>query len=251
MDLRDLLDNIGPDTGAGEMVTLLEHPDTEEAHVLAVLRKRNLPSAVIEAVSRHERWNGRYPVKAAVVNHPKTPKTLALRLMSLLFWKELLRASTNFRLSMPVRIAAEGHLVARLSKMELGEKISLARSAPPRVVTQLLAEAQPPVIDALLMNPRLREAEVIGLAERTDVSSEVLRVLGRSERWSSRYPTKLALVKNPRTPIHTALTLLGSLPRREIEKLVYSDSLPRVVLVRARQLLERSASRFIDRGNGV
>ncbi len=249
MDLHDLLNNIGPDFNAAEMVMLLEHPDTEEAHVLAALRNRNLPSAAIEALARNERWNGRYTVKAAIVNHPKTPKTLALRLMSLLFWKEHLRTSTNFCLSMPVRIAAEGHLVAKLSKMELGEKISLARSAPTRIVSQLLEEAQPRVIDALLMNPRLREADVVGLAERPAISSEVLRVLARSERWSSRYPVRMALVKNPRTPVHAALTLLGSLPRREVEKLVSSEALPKVVMVRASQLLARSPSRFIDRGN--
>lgn len=249
MDLRDLINTIGPDTPTDEMVSFLEHPDTEEAHVLAVLRKRNLPSAVIETLARNERWNGRYTVKAAIVNHPKTPKTLALRLLNLLFWKELLRTSTNFRLSMPVRIAAEGQLVTRLSKMELGEKVSLARGAPARVVSQLLEEAQPRVVEALLLNPRLREAEVVGLAERAAISSEVLRVLARSERWSSRYPVKMALVKNPRTPVHAALTLLGTLPRREVEKLVSSEALPRVVLVRANQLLERRASRFIDRGN--
>lgn len=249
MELRDLISNVGPDTTAAEMVELLEHPDTEEAHVLAVFRKRNLPSAAIETVARNERWNGRYTVKAAIVNHPKTPKTLALRLLNLLFWKELLRTSTNFRLAMPVRIAAEGQLVAKLSKMELGEKISLARGAPARVVTQLLEEAQPRVVDALLMNPRLKEAEVVGLAERPDVASEVLRVLARSERWSSRYPIKMALVKNPKTPVHAALTLLGSLPKREVEKLVSSEAVPRVVLVRAAQLLERGASRFVDRGN--
>ena len=251
MELRDLLHNIGPDTNAADMMTLLEHPGTEEAHILAVLRKRNLPGPAIEALARHERWNGRYTVKAAIVNHPKTPKTLALRLMSLLFWKELLRASNNFRLSMPIRIAAEGHLVAKLSKMEMGEKISLARSAPARVVSQLLEESQPRVIDALLMNPRIREAEVVRLAEDPGVSSEALRVLARSERWSSRYTVKMALVKNRRTPVHAALTLLGSLPRREIERLVSSDVLPKVVLVRAHQLLERNRSRFIDRGNRV
>lgn len=249
MELRDLLHNIGPDTNASDMVTVLEHPGTEEAHILAALRKRNLPSQAIEALARHERWNGRYRIKAAIVNHPKTPQTLALRLMGLLFWKELLRASTNFRLSMPVRISAEGHLVARLSKMEMGEKISLARSAPARVISQLLEESQPRVIEALLVNPRIREAEVVRLAEEPGVSTEVLRVLAKSARWSSRYPVRMALVKNCRTPVHAALTLLGSLPRREIEKLVSSDALPKVVLIKAHQLLERSHFRFIDRGN--
>jgi hypothetical protein len=217
---------------------LLDHPETEEAHVLAILRKRNLASTVTEAVARHERWGARYGVKAAVVNNPKTPKTLALRLVGALYWKELLRVTGNFQLSMPLRVAAENHLVERLAKLELGEKISLARSAPSRVISVLIAEAQPRVVEALLTNPRLREMEVLMVAENSKAPPETLRVIARSERWASRYPVKLALVKNPRTPVHTALGLLSSLPRQVVAKLMDWPDLPRVVYLGAERILK-------------
>ena len=94
---RDILDTIGPHSNPGDVTPLLDHRETDEAHVLALLRKRELPSALIEAVSRHDRWNKRHVVRAAIVNHMKTPRTLALRLLSLLFWKEQLRVATNIR----------------------------------------------------------------------------------------------------------------------------------------------------------
>jgi hypothetical protein len=216
---------------------LLDHPEAEEAHVLAVLRKRNVAGAAVETIARHERWGTRYRVKAAVVNNPKCPKTLSLRLVGGLFWKELLRVTGNFLLNMPLRVAAEQHLVERLAKLELGEKISLARSAPPRVVAVLIGEAQPRVVDALLHNPRLRETEVLNLAGNASVSPETLRVIAFNERWSTRYPVKLALVKNPRTPVHTALKLLLSLPRRTVAKLMDSSELPRVVRMGAERIL--------------
>jgi hypothetical protein len=238
MEIRKLVERVGPATTAYEAEELLEHPEAEEAHVLAVLRKRNLAGAAIETIARHERWGGRYMVKAAVVNHPKTPKTLALRLVGGLFWKELLRVTGNHQLSMPLRVAAEKHLVDRLAKLELGEKISLARSAPPRVISILTAEAQARVIDALLTNPRLREMEVLRMAENSKVSPEALRVIASSERWASRYPIKLALVKNPRTPVHTALRLLSSLPRRDVKKLMDWPELPRVVYLGGERILK-------------
>jgi hypothetical protein len=238
MEVRDLVLRVGPATTAEEAMELLDHPEAEEAHVLAVLRKRNVASTVIEAIARHERWGGRYRVKATVVNSPKTPKTLALRLVGGLFWKELLRVTGNFQLSMPLRVAAEKYLVERLAKLELGEKIALARSAPPRVISILIVEAQARVIDALLTNPRLREMEVLSMAENSKVSPETLRVIARSERWASRFPIKLALVKNPRTPVHTALGLLSSLPRQVVAKLVDWPELPRVVYLGAERILK-------------
>ena len=108
MEVRELMDALGPAASAEQGVALLEHPQTEEGHVLAVLRKRDLPSAVIEAVARDERWNSRHIIKSAIVNHAKTPKTLALRLINQLFWKELLKVANNFRLPMPVRTAGSG-----------------------------------------------------------------------------------------------------------------------------------------------
>ena len=144
----------------------------------------------------------------------------------------------NYQLSMPLRVAAEKYLVDRLAKLELGEKISLARSAPSRVITVLIAEAQARVVDALLNNPRLREMEVLSIAENSKVSPETLRVIAGSERWASRHPIRLALVKNPRTPVHTALRLLSSLPRRVVAKLMDGSELPRVVFLGAERLLK-------------
>jgi hypothetical protein len=239
MEVREILERMGPSTTAAEAIELLEHPETDEAHVLAALRKRNLASACVEAIARHERWGERYTIKAAIVNNPKTPKTLALRLVNVLFWKELLRVTNNFRLPMPVRVAAENHLVDRLPKLEMGERITLARSAPLRLITALIGDANPRVIEALATNPKLREVEVLQLVENPKVSPETLRVVAKSERWASRLPIRIALVRNPRTPVHVALSLLASLPRQTVAKLARSEDLPRVVLVGVERILTK------------
>jgi hypothetical protein len=235
--IRELVAGMGPSSTAEAAEALLEHPDAEEAHVLGTLRKRNLAGSVIEAVARHERWGSRYSVRAAVVNHPKTPKTLALRLLNFLFWKELLRVTGNFRLSMPIRIAAERRLLELVPKLELGEKITMARRAPLSIVQAFVKEPNARVIDALLVNPRLREGEVQALAESPDTRPEILRVVAQSSRWASRDPVRLALVKNVHTPVHAALRLLVQIPKERLARLVSRHELPRVLLLRAERIL--------------
>ena len=237
MEPQEILSRLGSSTTREEMAELLAHPGTEEAHLIAVLRKRDLAAAAIEAIARNERWGHRHALRAAVVNHPKTPRTLALRLLSPLFWHQLLEVTRNIRVAMPIRLAAEKHLRDRLPELELGERISLARSAPPGLVPVLIEDEHPRVVEALLLNPRLREVEVLKLVENRQTSPEVLRGVAWNHRWSSRLPIKIALVRHPRTPVHLSLRLVSELPRRTIAELVSKRQLPQVIQVGAERIL--------------
>lgn len=238
MKPRDMVDRIGPHATADVVAPLLDHPETDESHLLRLLRKRELSSSVIEALARHDRWGRRHIVRAAVVNHPKTPRTLALRLLSLLFWKEQLKVATNMRLATPLRVAAENRLKERLPELEVGEKITMARSVPPSLVAALANEPEARLIHALLQNPRAREVDVVGIVARESTPPPVLRVVASSERWVSRPTVKLGLVRHRNTPVHVALSLLEKIPRRDLKKLVAANELPRVVALRAQRILD-------------
>jgi hypothetical protein len=248
MTPSDWVDAIGPHATPEDVAPLLDHPGTEESHLLRLLRKRDLPSAVVEAVARHERWDGQHSIRAAIVLHAKTPRTLALRLLSLLRWRDQLRVATEVRLHMPLRAAAESRLRERLPELESGEKISLARSAPPGLASVLAADDSHRVIEALLTNPRLLEADVVAIVRRERASAEVLRVVAASERWIARPAVRTGLLRHPRTPVHSALKLLRGLAREEIRALVAKGELPRVVrLVAERMIAEVSAVRSPSR----
>ena len=232
-----ILAELGATTNPAEMAPLLDHPEAEQAHVLMALRKRNLSSSAIEAIARHPRWRGRHTIRAAIVNHRLTPRTLALRLIPHLFWRELLKTTANFRLPMPVRIAAERRLRERLPELEAGEKISLARSAPTGVFNDLIMERNHRIIQALLVNPRLREIDVLTLAKDEEAPPHVLRVVATSERWIQRPPITLAVVTNPHTPVHESLLLLRRMPRRKLSELVEADALPPIARIGAEKIL--------------
>ena len=237
MNVREILDSLGPHSVGSDAAPLLDHAEADEAHILALLRKRELATPVIEAVARHDRWNKRHVVRGAIVNHMKTPRTLALRMLSLLFWREQLRVATNSRLAMPLRVAAESRLKERLPELELGEKISIARSAPPGLISALAACNHARVVQSLLRNPRMREQEVLALVKRETTSGPVLRVVAQSERWVVRPPVRSGIVSHRNTPVHVALTLVSRMPRRTLVALVKSNELRPVVAIHARKIL--------------
>lgn len=237
MTPTDWLEAIGPHSTPADVAPLLDHPETDEAHLLKLLRKRNLPSSVIEAVARHERWDGRHPIRAAIVLHAKTPRTLSLRLLSLLLWRDQLRVATDIRLHMPLRAAAESRLRERLPELELGEKISLARSAPPGLLSVLTADESHRVIAALLANPRLLEGDVVAIVRREKTPAEVLRVVAASERWISRPAVRVGVLCHPQTPVHSALRVLAGLSAHDIRRLLAEKPLSPVVRFGAERIL--------------
>ncbi len=237
MTPSDWVEALGPHSTPEDVRPLLDHPETDEAHLLRLLRKRELPSSVIEAVSRHERWDGRHAIRAAIVLHAKTPRTLSLRLLSLLLWRDQLRVATDMRLQMPLRAAAESRLRERLLELELGEKISLARSAPRGLLSVLAVDENHRVIAALLSNPRLLEADVAAIVRREKTPVEILRVVAASERWISRPSVRVGVLCHPRTPVHSALSVLAGLSVPEIRKLLAEKPLPPVVRFGAERIL--------------
>jgi hypothetical protein len=237
MSPGERVDALGPHSTVVELEPLLDDPECDESHLLRLMRKRELPAALIEAVARHERWSGRHVVRAAIVMHQKTPRTLALRLLGLLLWRDQLRVATNLRLAAPLRIAAEGRLKERYPELELGEKISLARTAPTGLVPLLGAENDARVITALLQNPRLVERDVVEIVRRDGASADVLRAVSQSERFMVRPEIRTGVLRHRSTPVHVALTLLARLPRNELRKLASSRQLPRIVKLSVDRML--------------
>jgi len=237
MEILQIIGEMGASTSGAEAEAFLERADTEETHVLSVLRKRALAAVVIEAIARNERWIERQAIRLAVVSHGKTPRTLALRQIHWLFWGHLLRVSNNPQVAMPVRLAAERLLRERLNELEPGERRTLARSAPPGLIKVLLEDEDPRVVGALLVNPYLGELQVLALVENENTTPEVLRLVSESSRWGSRYQVQLGLVRNRRTPAHRALKILASLPRLVVAEIVARHPLPPVVQVGAERIL--------------
>jgi len=211
----------------------------DETLVAAVLQ-RAVPVAFLEAVAATSPWSERPRVLARVVLNPRAPRALSQRLVSALYWRDLAEVAATPRLAAAVRARAEALLKDGLCDMRLGDRITLARLATPPLLPLLLADGERQVAEAALLNARLREDDLTAAVRREDVKAAMLEAVAGSQRWSTSYAVKLALVLQPRTPLAFALARISSLVRRDLRRVAEDKSLRPLVQAAAREVLERA-----------
>ena len=127
----------------------LANPAMSAQHVVLLLRNRSITAEIIESICETQDWISQHNVQFAVVNCPKTSHTLALRVLQLLYWNDLVKTAANLRLSPRLRRAAENQLRNKLTELSPGEKITLARTGPRSIIAFLRDETEPRIITAL------------------------------------------------------------------------------------------------------
>jgi hypothetical protein len=95
------------------------------------------------------------------------------------------------------------------------------------------------VLEGGLLNPRLREQDLVTTVRRDDAPRPLLEACSRSTRWSSNYAVRLALVLQPRTPQAVALLQISSLVPRDLRRVAEARDLRPLVRAAARTVLER------------
>lgn len=228
---------------AHELLSALQNPNLEEKHLLLILRRRDLPASVVVAVSERPEWMAQYLVKAAIVAHHNTPKTLASSLVKFLFWRDLAKLVARSDIDSMVRKLSEVNLRDRIGQISLGEKVALARMAPREVLKALRSEANERVMAALLDNPRCTDDDVLFIANSAKTSPKILELLGKAERWMVRQTLRVAVIRNPRTPTRTSYALLAGLNDSTLRGLLDTPGLSPVIRQAAERMLgERRGS---------
>lgn len=214
----------------------LEEIEPEEVRHL--FRNPFLTGVQIDRLLASSRLLSSYEFRMEAARHPQTSRVVALRFIPGLYWADLVRIGLDMRLHPVVRRAADLRLAERLPALSAGEKMAIARRATPGVLSALRNEATPRVIAALLENPRLTEGFLLPLLASEGAQPSVLAVVASSPKWSVRYPVRLALCQNSRTPVDRTLRMLPLLKRRDLEAVAANAHLPPPVRRRA-QLLAR------------
>ena len=221
---------------------VLARPDLDEVVMLGVLR-RAVPVRFLELLALTPPWSERPRLLGGVALNPRTPRVLALRLLPSLFWRDLADVAASPRLPKGVRGRAEAILQEQLPDMRLGEKVTLAKIATTPVLTRLLAETERQIAESCLINPRLREEDLVTAVRQDTASPALLEAAAASSRWGDRYAVRLALVLQPRTPLGVALAQLTSLLDRDLERVGSAAGL--------RPLLQAVALRLAEMGRSV
>ena len=202
---------------------LLQNPFFSEDHLLTVLNRKDIPREFLQAVADHPEWMKSYAIKLAVVRHPKVPRLVSLRLLKHLYVFDLVTLIQQPAVSAEIKRMAEDNVVNKLEQLALGQRITLARRASARVVAALLALGDDPVIPVALENPFLTEGALISLLHRQEATRRVVEQIAHHAKWSQRYDVRLALVRNPLTPLARFLAFLPDLTPADL-RLIATDS---------------------------
>ncbi len=194
-------------------------------------------------VAQNRDWLKTYEIRAAIVLHPKTPRVIAMNLISHLWWRDLARVVDRPGLSPPLRRTAERVLAIRIQELAVGERISLARIASRGVINALRGDPNPMVSRALLQNPRLVEEDALAIAARRRTPSAILHVLAEDHRWSARPPVRKAIARHPATPAQVALRMIRDLSRRDLKEVASSPHVPGLVRVAIGRMLNEEGAR--------
>lgn len=214
---------------------LMARASPEEAVLIGLLR-RGVPVSFLEFLGTSCPWSERPRILGGVVLSPRAPRSLALRLLPSLYWRDLAEAARSPRLEGPVRVRAEGLLKERLEELRLGERITLAKIATPPILVLLLAQGDPKIVGAALLNPRLREEDLLIEVKKDTAPLSLIEEVAASSRWREAYRVRLALVLQPRTPLATALSQISSLIRADLLRVAEAPGLRPLIQAAARRV---------------
>jgi hypothetical protein len=213
--------------GAAEEVLLaaLQNPKLEEAHVSTLLDRLDVSANVLSAVAGEAKWTSSEGVRLRLARHPRTPKRIALAVVRQLYLFDLVRVSLSPPAPTDIRRVAEEIILARVAHLPVGEKLTLARRGPSRVAGALIAEGHPQAVKLALDNAFLTESQVLKALASPGVPERAVAAIAQHRKWSCQYNVRMALIRNPLTPVSFVLAFLPHLSRRDLQDLFATQGL--------------------------
>ena len=120
--------------------------------------------------------------------------------------------------------------------MTVPQRLKLAMKGTREQRAVLIRDPNRIIAAAVLSSPKLSDTEVESFARMTNVSEDVLRVIGDEPRrgFASRR-VAVALVKNPKTPAAISLYLLPRITERDVKMLTIDRNVPESLRLAAQE----------------
>ncbi len=201
-------------------------PALTEDLALVLLKHSDLPSQVLDRLSRNSGAMKSRKVKLALIEHPRTPRHISIPMVRHLFTFDLMRVALTPAIPADIKMVAEESLINRLERLSQGERLSLARRASGRVAAVLLLDPESRVIHAALENSRLTESAIIKALMRRNAPEVFVSAVCHHSKWSPRREIRVALLRNWKTPLSRALEFSRSLPPAVVREALHGSHLP-------------------------
>jgi hypothetical protein len=220
-DLQSLIHESDEET----LLAVLENPHIEEPHISQMLERLDLSANVLTAIAEKGKWTASEGVRLRLARHPRTPRRFAMALLRRLYLFDLVRVSLLPSTPAEIRRVAEELMITRVPQLPVGQKLTLARRGPARVVGALLAEGHPQAIKLALANAFLTESQILKVLAKPGIPERVVAAIAQHPRWAVQYNVRVALVRNQHTPIPVILAFLPNLTLRDLKDLATLEGL--------------------------
>ena len=213
---RSLIETLLHHRSREVLEALLENPLLGEKQVAILLSRRDLAREIVARIAENREWMKSYPLKLAVVRHPRTPRHLSLPLLKYLYLFDLLTVAATAGTPAELKRQAEEVILLQREGLALGQRLSLARRGSSHIAAGLLLDADRRVIDAALLNPAMTEYAVTrGLLDRKAHPALTAAVL-EHDHWYSRYGVKLALLRAHHISLGRVMSILPELAQPDL-----------------------------------
>jgi hypothetical protein len=123
----------------------------------------------------------------------------------------------------------------KLAEMSVMERMKVAMRGTREQRSALVRDPNRLVSASVLSSPKLMDSEIESFARMTNVSEEVLRVIGTNRQWTKSYGVVAGLVRNPKTPLAISMNLLQRVNDRDIKMLALDRNVPEPLRLAARK----------------
>lgn len=227
--VRAQIENFHTETAQDVLIAFAHNPHLCERDLLRLLGRKDLPAEVLRAIADHPEAGRTYSVKLCLAQHPKTPRRVSLPILKFLYLFDLVRVAQTPAVPTDVKIAAEEMVLKKLAGLPRGEKITVARRGTGRVAAGLLISADEALIEAALDNPYLTESHVFKVLARANLPPAVVQRIAQHARWSRQYHLRLALIRNPLTPLARVLAFLPDMAVNDLRDICLDPRMPEPV----------------------
>jgi len=128
--------------------------------------------------------------------------------------------------------------VQKIYRLNTAEKIITALKGTREERSILIRDPNRLVATAVLGSPRITEAEIESISAMKSVSDEILRTIGNHREWTKRYTVLNNLVRNPRTPVGIALSMVPRLSPRDVKSIAVDRNVPEPVRKQAQKFVK-------------
>jgi hypothetical protein len=137
-----------------------------------------------------------------------------------------------------VKDTAKLSAVQKLYRLNTAEKLKTALKGTREERAILVRDPNRLVSAAVLGSGLVTDPEIESFAAMKNVSDQVLRQIGTHKEWTKKYSVVANLVRNPRTPVGIAMTMVSRLNPKDMKAVAVDKNVPEAIRKAAQKFVK-------------